>query len=548
MTNLSTLFISLFITVVMVPFFRRLAYKINAVDKPDERKVHTLPMPRTGGLAMAVGALVPLVLWAPDCSYMRPLLFAAAIIVGAGFIDDLVGLGHRAKFGAQVLASAVVVFYGGIKITSLGSLLPEGLILVDWISIPLTMIVIVGVTNAINLADGLDGLAGGISVISFILLGYLGFQMGDPVIVMVAAAVIGAVFGFLRYNTYPATIFMGDAGSQLLGFLAVTLALQLTQEHLPLSPLLLLLLLGFPILDTLTVMLARIYHGRSPFSADKNHFHHKLMRLGLTHWEAVLLIYLFQMGLVGLAYVLRYYSDWLILEVSLGIAFLVTLFFYISSQKHWLLPRREPGKAGALQNRLVELNKLTQLLQVLFVLLQVNIVIVLLLLIMPVKVIPGWFAGLAAGLVGGMVVSLSMRAKYYDFFLRMAFYLSLPMLVYWGAANVSCVTVCSWCTMRIVYGPAYLLMIVFSLLLLKFTRRSGYKSTPLDFLILMVAILVPSIIPKTADGISMGMVAVRIIAIFFALEVVIEESRTRNRGLELAIIAVLIISIIKWFC
>ena len=197
MTNFSILFIALFITVVTVPFFRRLAYKINAVDEPDTRKVHARPMPRTGGLAMAVGALVPLALWAPPNLFLRSLLFAALIIVAAGFIDDLVGLGHRAKFGAQVLAAAVIVLYGGVKINCCGSLLPDGWLLPDWLAVPLTIIVVVGVTNAINLADGLDGLAGGISIITFMLLGYLGFQAGNPLIVMVALAVVGAIFGFL---------------------------------------------------------------------------------------------------------------------------------------------------------------------------------------------------------------------------------------------------------------------------------------------------------------------------------------------------------------
>ena len=222
MVNLSTLFIALFITVVMVPLFRRLAYKLNAFDEPGERKVHVRPMARTGGLAMAVGILVPLVLWAPPEFSLRPLLLASSIIVLAGFIDDLVDLGHWAKFGSQLLAAAVIVLYGGVKIQSMGSLLPDGWLLADGIAVPLTIVVIVGVTNAINLSDGLDGLAGGISIITFMVLGYLGFQVGNPVVVMVAAAVIGAIFGFLRYNTYPATIFMGDAGSQLLGFLATT--------------------------------------------------------------------------------------------------------------------------------------------------------------------------------------------------------------------------------------------------------------------------------------------------------------------------------------
>ncbi len=547
MVNLSTFFIALFITVVMVPLFRRLAYKLNALDEPDERKVHVRPMARTGGLAMAVGVLVPLVLWAPPEFSLRHMLFAASIIVAAGFIDDLVSLGHRAKFGSQLLAAIVIVFYGGVKIKSLGALLPDGWILSDWFAVPLTIIVIVGVTNAINLSDGLDGLAGGISIISFMVLGYLGFQVGNPVVVMVAAAVVGAIFGFLRYNTFPATIFMGDAGSQLLGFLAIILAIQLTQENVALSPLLPLLLLGFPILDTLTVMLARIYHGRSPFAADKNHFHHKLMRLGLYHSESVLVIYLLQLTMVLTAYGLRYCSDWLILKGYLLLGVLVTLFFYLSGHFQWRLQRLSPGEYGGLQKRLAGLNKLTLLLKYLFRLLQVNFALVLLIIVLPVDGIPGWFAGLAFGSAVLLVIGIITRVKFYDLILRMAIYLTLPILVYLGAANVTPFPMCLWCDSKIIYGTAFVSLILLSLLLLKFTRRSGYKSTPLDFLILMVAILVPTITPETLAGVNMGMVVVRIIAVFFAFEVVIEESRGRNRWLEAVVIVLLLIIGIKWF-
>ena len=129
---------------------------------------------------------------------------------------------------------------------------------------------------------------------------------------LLCTAIVGAIFGFLRFNTYPATVFMGDTGSQLLGFLAITLSIGVTQRETPLSPLLPLLLLGFPVLDTITVMAERIASGRMPFSPDKNHFHHKLMRLGLFHTEAVVTIYGITALLTAAAYLLRFHSDWLL--------------------------------------------------------------------------------------------------------------------------------------------------------------------------------------------------------------------------------------------
>jgi UDP-GlcNAc:undecaprenyl-phosphate GlcNAc-1-phosphate transferase len=172
-------------------------------------------------------------------------------------------------------------------VRTLGALLPDGALLPAWVAVPLTVVAIIGVTNAINLADGLDGLAGGISLLSFCCIGYLAYLEGDISVGLAALAFIGAIFGFLRFNTHPATIFMGDTGSQLLGFAAITLSLALTQRQTALSPLLPLILLGFPVLDTLTVMITRILRKRSPFSADRNHFHHNLLDLGFRHPESV---------------------------------------------------------------------------------------------------------------------------------------------------------------------------------------------------------------------------------------------------------------------
>ncbi len=547
MVYLNILFIALFTTVVTVPFFRSLAYKLNALDEPGERKVHARPIARTGGLAMAVGVLVPLLLWAPPEMVLRSLLLSSLIIVAAGFIDDLVGLGHRAKFSSQIAAALIIVLYGGVKIKSMGTLLPAGWVLSDWLAVPLTVIVIVGVTNAINLSDGLDGLAGGIVIISFILLGVLGYQVGNPVVLTIAAAVVGAIFGFLRYNTYPATIFMGDAGSQLLGFLVITLALKLTQDNVALSPLLPLLLIGFPILDTLTVMLARIYHGRSPFAADKNHFHHKLMRLGLYHSEAVFFIYLLQTVIVLAAYRLRYYSDWLILLSAFGLGTLVTIFFYLSGRLQWRWQRRDKKEYGSLQKRLVDLNKLTVMLKILFRLLKLNFALILLFIVLPVAVVPGWLAGLASAAAGLLLVGMRMQGRYYAFSLRFAIYLLLPPLLYLSAVNSTHSLVELWCESKIILNSLFIVLIVLSLLLLKLTRRSGYESTPLDFIILMIAVVVPMLIPIAPAGVNMGMMAVRIIAVFFAFEVIVEESRGRNLTFGSVVLVFALIVCLKWF-
>jgi UDP-GlcNAc:undecaprenyl-phosphate GlcNAc-1-phosphate transferase len=232
----STLFISMFITIVLIPIFKDLAVKVNVMDVPNDRKVHSYPMPKSGGIAMALGAFVPVLLWAPGGEFVRAVLIGAAIVILFGLIDDVRDLEWKTKLAGQCAAALVVILYGGVKIKSLGMLLPDDVFLPDWFAIPFTLIAIVGVTNAINLSDGLDGLAGGVSLLSFICIGYLAHCRGNIVIALLSVAILGAIFGFLRFNTYPATLFMGDAGSQLLGFLAVTLSLALTQGNTPPHP------------------------------------------------------------------------------------------------------------------------------------------------------------------------------------------------------------------------------------------------------------------------------------------------------------------------
>jgi len=295
----------MFITIALIPLFRRLAIRVQALDYPDARKVHPLPIPKSGGVAMAVGLFVPVLVWAPMNDLTRAILIGAGILVVFGLIDDFRNLGYKAKFLGQFAAALTVIIYGGVKIQSLGMLLPDDVLLSDWLAIPFTLIVIVGVINAINLSDGLDGLAGGICILSFCCIAYLAYQTGNLVVAIFSIAMIGTIIGFLRFNTYPAILFMGDAGSQLLGFSSITLSIHLT-----------------------------------------HHLHHKLLRLNLFHTEAVVVIYFLQAFLVSCAFVFRYYSDWLILIGYIVFSGLVVSGFMVAEKVDWQMGR------GFIENRL----------------------------------------------------------------------------------------------------------------------------------------------------------------------------------------------------
>jgi UDP-GlcNAc:undecaprenyl-phosphate/decaprenyl-phosphate GlcNAc-1-phosphate transferase len=306
--------LALSITTACTPLLLRLAPGLGLTDLPGQRKVHSVAVPRIGGIAMAAGILIPTLLiphaGAPVIGFVSGLL----VLLLFGVWDDRVDLDYRVKFLGQFLAVGVCMAVGGVRIASLTFDAPVEL--PQAISLGLTFLFLVGVTNAVNLADGLDGLAGGLAFLCACAIGVLGATTGKWTVTTLALIEAGAILGFLRFNTHPARIFMGDGGSQMLGFSIGVLAILVTQgESSALSATLPLLLLGLPILDTVTVMVRRTLAGESPFVGDRKHLHHRLLTLGFAHHEAVIVIYCIQVGLFLLAYFLRFQSDALILLV-----------------------------------------------------------------------------------------------------------------------------------------------------------------------------------------------------------------------------------------
>jgi UDP-GlcNAc:undecaprenyl-phosphate GlcNAc-1-phosphate transferase len=300
--------VALSVTAALIPVLMHWAPTIGLTDAPGPRKVHSIPVPRVGGLAMAVGLLLPTLITVELTPSVRGLLLGLSVLLLFGLWDDRVNLDYRTKFAGQVLAAGLCMIVGNVHIGAL--MIGSVIVLPQAVSIFITFVFLIGITNAVNLADGLDGLAGGLVLLCLCAIALFATMSGNLTVAKMALIEAGAVLGFLRFNTHPARIFMGDSGSQMLGFSVGALALLATQgETCPLSAALPLLLLGLPIMDTLTVMTTRIRAGRSPFSADSNHLHHRLLALGFAHREAVLLIYMMQVALVLLAYSLRFESD-----------------------------------------------------------------------------------------------------------------------------------------------------------------------------------------------------------------------------------------------
>ncbi len=306
--------VALSITTACTPLLLRLAPRLGLTDLPGRRKVHTVAVPRVGGIAMAAGILIPTVLIPHLSAPVFGLVAGLLVLLVFGVWDDRVDLDYRLKFAGQFLAVGVCMGFGGVRIASLT--FDASVALPPAVSIGLTFLFLVGVTNAVNLADGLDGLAGGLAFLCASAIAVLGATTGNLTVTTLALIEAGAILGFLRFNTHPARIFMGDGGSQMLGFSIGVLAILVTQgDSTALSASLPLLLLGLPILDTLTVMVRRTLAGESPFVGDRKHLHHRLLTLGFAHHEAVIVVYCVQVGLFLLAYFLRFQSDALILLV-----------------------------------------------------------------------------------------------------------------------------------------------------------------------------------------------------------------------------------------
>ena len=282
-----------FAALIMVPPLRRWALESGNIDQPDGRKVHKTAIPRIGGIAIFVSFLFSCLVFVDLVAPVRGVLAGGLVIFCTGLIDDISGLSPKRKFLGEIVACLVTILVGNLTIHSLGNLFGTGLIsLPVWAAIPFTVFAVVGVINAINLLDGLDGLAGGVSVIALTCFAVLAYHDGNSPAVMLCIALLGALLGFLKYNFFPARIFMGDTGSLGLGFVLGFLAVYVTQlPHSRISPVVPALILALPILDTIWVMSRRILQNSSPFAADKTHLHHKFLDLGFEHRFTVIFIY-----------------------------------------------------------------------------------------------------------------------------------------------------------------------------------------------------------------------------------------------------------------
>lgn len=279
------------LSLLLTPLVKKLAIRIGAVDHPNERKVHKRVMPRLGGLSIVMSFLIGFLFFLPETWEAWPILIGAVIITATGVLDDLMELSPKAKLGGQLLAAVVTVF-GGIQLEFITIPFIEERIEFGYLAIPITIIWIVAITNAINLIDGLDGLAAGVTAIALLTISGLAVTMGNPLLALIGLMVFGSTLGFLVFNFYPAKIFMGDTGALFLGYMISVLSIMGLFKNVAIFSLIVpIIILGVPILDTVFAIIRRIVQKKPISAPDKFHLHHCLLRLGFTHRQTVILIY-----------------------------------------------------------------------------------------------------------------------------------------------------------------------------------------------------------------------------------------------------------------
>lgn len=289
------------LALALTPLVKKFAVRIGAMDKPNARKVHTRIMPRLGGLGIylafiiTVAALLPFVSsWftTRDMSFVSAFLIGGTIIVLIGALDDRFELSAKVKLLGQIVAASVVVFGFNIRVDFVNIPFQDAYSSLEtWVSIPLTILWIVGVTNAINLIDGLDGLAAGVSGIAIGTIAVMSFLMGNTMIALMCLVLLGSIIGFLFFNFHPAKIFMGDTGSLFLGFSLAMLSMLGFKQIAVVSFITPLIIIGVPLSDTLFAIIRRAVQRKPIFSPDKGHLHHCLRELGFSHRQTVLIIY-----------------------------------------------------------------------------------------------------------------------------------------------------------------------------------------------------------------------------------------------------------------
>ena len=529
------LLVALTVSMALIPAMIRLAPHIGMIDKPDARKVHVAPIPRAGGVGIVIGALLPVLIWLPLNDMLIAYLVGSMVLLMFGVWDDIAELGHYVKFVGQFFAAVFVVYYGDVVVATLPFMnldpLPSS------IGKPFTVIALVGVINAMNHSDGLDGLAGGESLMTLAGILYLASQASSMETVVISVAVMGGVFGFLRFNSHPARVFMGDGGSQFLGFSLGVLVVQLSQRDNPaLSPMVPLLLLGLPIADILVVFWKRARAGGNWFKATKNHIHHRLLELGFHHYESVAVIYTLQAILVVAAVSAPYAADGALLTFYLSMCIALFLGLRRAEASGWRARSgvTQPGRViGTLASW--NHNHVTAYASGLVV--SVAVSLYMLVEAFAIAEIPPDLAVIAGVLAAALVIRLALGYRVWFLMLRLLMFMAIALVVFLAVRYPrDLISGFEWVNYAF-FGILALAIIVG----VRAAERERFRVSPLDYLVVLITLglaLVPETSLQTSGLVEMALHA---ILLFYGAELALRQMNHRWNAFTVSIMLSLVV-------
>lgn len=527
MIYLSGFIVAMLLTMIFIPPVKQLGYRLGLVDTPNQRKVHLTPIPRIGGVAMILGAVVPLVLWLSVSPALGSYLAGASLIIVFGVLDDAFDLDFRVKFAVQIVAALIVVFAGSIQIHAF-SLFGQLVALPYWVSVGLTVFFYLAVVNAVNFADGLDGLAGGITLLSLIALAAVAYDTGVKDVLLVSVVLIGSVMGFLLFNSHPAQVFMGDGGSQFLGFSLAVMSVYLTQrDHTTLSAFAPLLIIGMPLIDLVYVVVSRKMRGKSLFRPDKGHIHHRLLELGLRQYGAVFVIYLLQSVIIVSALVFRNEGDTFFL--ALYLFFLGAISILISSaRKYGRIPGAKQinelmyGPVRKLRV-LVKRKRLPTIARNIALFSMVAYLVLGTLILNEVKFEVGV---IAAGLWSLFFVLKPRRVteKLSGWFIRFIYYLTASGVLFLTYTSPEIFDV-----YRLWIKMFFSMLAVAVFIAIEYSGDERLKLRPIDFLVVTTALILPGVVGLSDIDQVYWFVAAHLLVLFYGVELVLLSFRESAR-------------------
>ena len=341
--------IAMAIVWALTPVVAEFARRVGAMDEPASRKIHAVATPRLGGIAIFFGVMIPSLFFLSGDRAVRGILIGACLVTLVGFVDDFRGMSPLLKLAGQFAVAGIVAYYG-VRLESL-SLPGVGILSLGWVGIPFSMLWVVAIMNIVNFIDGMDGLAAGVCGISAITFSIIAISLGRFDYGILSAIVAGSTLGFLWHNFYPASIFMGDSGSMLLGFLLAVISLQGFLKGVAAIALLIpLLVLSIPIFDTGFAILRRVKNRRPIYQADRGHLHHRFANLGYSQRTTVIILYSWSALMSLLALSMQFAPRWVVVVVGVVVVVVSAYLAYEVEIFRWskvqsLVGRRPPGQA-----------------------------------------------------------------------------------------------------------------------------------------------------------------------------------------------------------